>query len=133
MVTMRGGAVCDVLTVIATDIARMTAFIIVAILSSAVGQAASISSADTSVYTRRVFRPRRCAASFRSYRTRFVGEQTLRKELADLCQDNEELLGTERADFLEDEGCFEHRVRRCPNDAAIDRYELEFTNSRMSN
>jgi len=34
-----------------------------------------------------------------------VGEQTLRKELADLGQDNEELFGAERADFLENERC----------------------------
>ena len=45
-----------------------------------------------------------------------VGERTLRKELADLGQNHEELCGAKRADFLEDERCVHRELLRWLHD-----------------
>ena len=54
-----------------------------------------------------------------------VGEQTLRKELADLGQDDEELFGAERADFLEDERCVHREQLRRLHDRFLWKYSID--------
>ena len=54
-----------------------------------------------------------------------VCEQTLRKELADLGQDNEELFWAERADFLENQRCVDREQFRRLHDRFLWKYSID--------